>query len=136
MKKSPVSLLLLLALGGCNTTTNSSPGGLQPVDHGIPTLQAGVYEPENVSVKPIPTRQRRPAYPFELRRAGIAGEGVISFIVRFDGSVTDVAIVRASDVRFGSSAAECVSEWQFRPALVNGKPVDCRMMVPILFRLN
>jgi protein TonB len=66
--------------------------------------------------------------------AGVGGDATILFTVKADGSMTDAMIVKASDIRFGDAAREAVLEWRFRPALLKGKPVDCRLMVPIKFK--
>lgn len=130
-------LLAVVAVSGCNTpTTQAPPLSQQAVENRIPDKPAGLYDPNELSSQPIPVSQRRPVYPFELRRRGISGEAVVVFVVRTDGSVSDAAIVKASDIRFGQAAVDCVSQWRFRPGIKDGTPVNCRMMVPIYFTLN
>ncbi len=87
-------------------------------------------------VGPLPRFQARPAYPFEMRRAGIAGEVVVGFIITTDGDVEGAHAVRSSRKEFEKSAVECVQKWKFKPATKNGKPVAVEMMVPIVFSLN
>ena len=109
---------------------------LRPVENPMPPNPPGVYDVSKVTVSPVPTFQARPRYPSDLRRAGSGGEGVVSFIVGIDGTVGDVTIVRATDIRFGESAAEAVLKWRFRPAQLKGAVVRCHMMVPIVFTSN
>lgn len=132
-----LALMAVVGLSGCNTPSASAPPlDLQAVEYKVPPKPAGVYDPSEVTTQPIPVRQRRPIYPFELRRRGISGEAVVLFTVRSDGSVGDVSLVKATDIRFGQAAADCVAQWQFRPAAVQGRTVDCWMMVPIVFTLD
>jgi hypothetical protein len=42
-------------------------------------------------------------------------------------------VVEADDVLFGEAAVSAVRKWRFRPALVKGSPVDCRMTLPFVF---
>jgi TonB family protein len=109
---------------------------LSPVENPFPPNPPGVYDISKVSVTPVPTSQARPRYPMELRKAGIGGEGVVSFIVGTDGVVRDAVITHATDIRFGEAAVEAVLKWRFRPAQLNGTIVGCHMMVPIVFTLN
>ncbi len=85
---------------------------------------------------PVPVRQTRPKYPFEMRRTGTAGEVIVAFRVREDGSVDDVKVDRSSQKEFEQAAMDCVAAWKFRPALLAGKPVAIYLEVPILFTLN
>ncbi|MES2696030.1 MAG: energy transducer TonB [Verrucomicrobiota bacterium] len=126
-------MLALLALAGCATAEKVM---LQPVDNPIAPTPTGVYDISQVKVMPTPTHQSRPRYPFELRKAGISGEAVTIFTVKTDGTVADASTTKATDIRFGEAAVESVLKWRFRPAQVDGVPVNCRMMVPIVFELN
>ena len=105
----------------------------RPIENKIPAAAAGVYDPSKVTVVPVVTQQGVPLHPRDLLEAGVGGDATILFTVKADGGVTDAMIVKASDVRFGDAAREAVLAWRFRPALLKGKPVDCRLMVPIKF---
>lgn len=128
-----VSLLFALLCAGCSTTERLQ---LRPVESPIPKAKPGVYDVSQVDVQPIPTRQSRPRYPVELRKNRIAGESVVIFTIKSDGTVTDASVVRAADVALGESAVEAVLKWRFRPAQIKGQPVDCRLMLPLVFSLN
>ena len=80
--------------------------------------------------------QTAPQYPFVLRKAGIQGEALVEFLIGPDGSVVEAAVLRATDVRFGDAAVDCIKRWRFEPGRVDGKPVTCRMQVPIQFTLQ
>jgi protein TonB len=71
-----------------------------------------------------------------MRRAGIAGEVIVSFRVREDGSVDDVTVVRSSQKEFEQAAMECIAQWKFKPALLAGKPVATYLQLPFTFTLN
>ena len=80
--------------------------------------------------------QARPIYPFGLRRAGMAGEVVLSFLISVEGRVRSAEVVRSSHPGFDEAALEAVLQWTFRPGLKEGKPVETRMRVPIMFQIE
>lgn len=71
-----------------------------------------------------------------LRERGIQGEAHIDFIVGADGRVRNARAIHATHPEFAAAAEECVSRWTFRPGMINGRPVNVHMMMPIVFQLN
>ncbi|HYC72555.1 MAG TPA: energy transducer TonB [Opitutaceae bacterium] len=71
-----------------------------------------------------------PAYPFEMRRAGMAGEVDMMFTVLKDGSVADVKITRSSHREFEEPVRAAVRGWRFRALPDNAgappRPNPCR----------
>lgn len=130
MHPSRLICSVVVAILACGTPHAAE---LKPVANKIPPTPPGVFDLSKVSKAPVPTHQVRPNFPKELLPAGIGGDATILFTVRKDGSVTDVLVVKATDASFGTAASEAVSKWKFRPGLVDGAPVDCRLMVPIKF---
>ena len=85
---------------------------------------------------PVPVRQTRPKYPAAMLRAGISGEVVVGFTVREDGSVGDLRIVRSSQKEFENAAKDCVAQWRWKPAMLEGKAMAIALQIPITFTLN
>jgi len=130
LKGLGLSLIVSAAIAGC---ANPGSVALHPVENQVPPLGSGVYGIKMVDAPPVQTSESRLHYPQELLVNGIGGKAVVLFTVRADGSVTDAAIVKADDIRFGEAAVEAIQKWRFRPAQVNGVPVDCRMTKPFFF---
>jgi len=103
-----------------------------PVDNPVPPLKPGVYRMDAVDVRPVATREVEPDFPPRLGSL-LTGGAVVVFTVRADGKVADAAVVEADYVLFGEAAVSAVRKWRFRPALVKGSPVDCRMRLPFVF---
>ena len=122
-----ISLILLV---GCATK------GDRPVSAEAPPPQEGVYNIDQVSVKPTPIIRIQPRYPFDLQSRRITGEVTAEFVVGVDGHVRDVSVTQATDEQFGQAAADAIRQWTFTPAQMNGQAVDCRMSVPIAFGLG
>jgi len=127
-KQYLVCIFVLLSLFGCTDPTLVS---VQQVNNQLPPLPAGVYESDNVDSVPV-VKDRAPVqYPLSLRASGIQGKALIVFIVRANGCVDTVTVLRATDIRLGQAAADAVSRSTFKPARVKGIPVSCR--APMLF---
>ena len=84
----------------------------------------------------IATHQVRPVYPFESRSAGRAGEVIVSFTIDVRGKVINARAVRSSSKEFEGAAVAAVEKWKYRPAMKNGKTIECDLQVPIVFTLN
>ena len=77
-----------------------------------------------------------PRYPAAARRAGTAGSVVIRGIVRRDGTIDEVEIIKDLPDGLGESAREAVRRWKFRPATYRGEPIDVYYTVTVNFRLQ
>jgi len=77
-----------------------------------------------------------PRYPAAARRAGVEGRVVVRGIVRHDGTIDNVEIIRDLPYGLGDSARQAVSRWRFRPATFNGEPIDVYYTVTVNFRLQ
>jgi protein TonB len=84
---------------------------------------------------PLPAYEVGPQYPDELRAAGVTGEAMVLFTVKADGTVADPKVIESNDRVFGRAAVDALLQWRFRPALVGGHPVDCRVMQSLEFTL-
>ena len=96
----------------------------------IPHPQSGVPE----LTGPVPLRKVDPKYPPELRAAHVDGEVLLYAIIRKDGSVDSIQLMRGIDPQLDANAMEAFAQWKFRPAERNGVPVDLEAIVHIPFR--
>jgi protein TonB len=56
---------------------------------------------------------------------GFKGVTTISFHVEPDGSVKDVVVTKSSGFdALDQVAAECATQWQYKPAMRNGQPIE------------
>jgi TonB family protein len=49
--------------------------------------------------------------------------------------VTDAKVIKPLDKGLDNNAVQTVKTWKFKPAVNAGKPVPCRLMVEVSFRL-
>ena len=98
---------------------------------------AGVYSAVPPGgTQPEETDRVVPRYPMLARRAGIQGPVVVRGIVRRDGTIDDVEVIRDLPYGLGEAAREAVRQWHFRPATYRGEPIDVYYTVTVNFRLQ
>ena len=80
----------------------------------------------------------KPQYTTEAMRAKIQGAVMVGATVQADGTVSDVRVVRSLDSVFGldQAAIRAASQWQFRPASMNGQPVAMAITIELVFTLR
>ena len=81
-------------------------------------------------------RKVDPKYPPELIEQNVQGEVVLYAVIRADGSVDSIQLVRGIDPQLDANAKSALSQWKFRPALKAGVPVDLEAIVYIPFKIR
>jgi TonB family protein len=71
-----------------------------------------------------------------MRWSGINGNVLVGFVVDVHGNVQDPVVLTSNNPGFEDAAIRAVSQWKFKPATVNGKPVNTSLRVPIVFRMG
>jgi len=82
---------------------------------------------------PGPLRKIDPKYPPTLIREHVEGEVVLYAVIRSDGTVDSIQLVRGIDEQLDANAMQALSQWKFRPATKQGTPVDLEAIVHIPF---
>jgi TonB family protein len=77
-----------------------------------------------------------PQYTEEARKAHWKGTVVLEAVIRKDGSCTIVRVVRALGLGLDESAIDALKQWRFRPATLDGTPVDVSLNVEVNFNLK
>jgi protein TonB len=81
-------------------------------------------------------RKVDPKYPPELIEQNVQGEVVLYAVIRSDGSVDSIQLVRGIDRQLDANAKNALSQWKFRPALKNSIPIDLEAIVHIPFKIR
>ena len=82
---------------------------------------------------PAPMRKVDPKYPPTLINEHVEGEVVLYAVIRRDGSVDSIQLVRGIDEQLDKNAMNALSQWRFRPATRQGEPVELEAIVHIPF---
>lgn len=96
----------------------------------------GPYRPGSGVEPPRLLREVRADYTDAARRAGLTGEVLLEIVVRRDGSVGDVRVIRGLGAGLDQRAADAVRQWRFAPARLKGTPVDVIVEVAVEFKLR
>jgi TonB family protein len=96
----------------------------------------GPYRPGSGIDPPRLLREVKADYTEDARRRGIGGEVVMEIVVRRDGSVSDVKVIKGLGYGLDERASQAVRQWRFAPAQKQGTPVDVAVEVSVEFRLR
>jgi periplasmic protein TonB len=96
----------------------------------------GPYHPGSGINPPSLIREVKPDYAEEGRRRGIEGDVDLEIVVRSDGSVGEVKLLRGLGAGLDERAIDAVGQWRFSPATRQGIPVDVVVQVSVEFRLR
>jgi len=107
----------------------SSPTPVEPSTGVYSAVPPGGTQPEEVD-------RVVPRYPSAARRAGVAGAVVVRGIVRRDGTIDNVEVIKDLPHGLGDEARRAVSRWRFRPATYRGEPIDVYYTVTVNFKLQ
>jgi len=80
-------------------------------------------------------RRVEPAYPPLARQTHREGRVELRAIIGTDGSIQSLQIV-ASDPLFDLSAKEAVSQWRYRPTILNGQPVEIDTFITVVYTMQ
>ena len=103
-------------------------------------------DPPKLTPTPAPVREEaridpraklQPPYPAAEERAEVTGSVTVVVTIGTDGRVKDVEKVRAaSDAFYRATEQQALRHWRFKPATVDGRPVESRKTMTVHFRLD
>ena len=93
-------------------------------------------KPKGVLSGPIPQRKVDPKYPQTLIKEKVDGEVILYAIIRKDGTVDSIQLVRGIDPQLDKNSMDALSRWIFRPGARDGQPVDLEAVVHIPFHFR
>jgi periplasmic protein TonB len=76
-----------------------------------------------------------PIFPTLARQTAHEGAVELRAIVATDGSVRSLQFL-AGDPRFYLSARHAVSQWRYKPTVLNGTPVEVDTHITVIYKLN
>jgi TonB family protein len=82
---------------------------------------------------PVPVHKVDPKYPSTLMEARVEGEVILYGVIRQNGTVDSIQLVRGVDEHLDANAMSAFSAWKFEPATREGQPVDLEAIVHIPF---
>jgi TonB family protein len=83
---------------------------------------------------PDPIHKVDPKYPQDLIQEHVQGEVILYGVIRPDGSVDSIQVVRSLDKQLDANSIAAFSQWKFKPATKDGQAVPVEAIVHIPFR--
>ena len=105
----------------------------------VPTKASDVVPPKRIRVAAKVVEANlihdvAPQYPPEAGRARIEGAVVLLAVIGTDGSVKDVRVESGLPI-LAQAAIDAVKQWQYKPYMIDGKPVEVDSRITINFTL-
>jgi protein TonB len=95
-----------------------------------PIYVGGDVQPPEKIVAP------QPQYTEIARKARVQGVVIVQAIINKQGDVTNVKILKGLAMGLDTEAVKAIKQWKFKPATLNGKPVDVYYNLTVNFRLQ
>ena len=127
--------------GGAGTGTGSGIGSGAGAGLGAGSgggTGGGVYQPGNGVTLPRILREVKPAYTSDAMRAKVQGTVLLQCVVRPDGSVADIQVLRSLDsvVGLDQEAMKAARQWRFAPGTRMGQAVPVQITIELTFTLR
>lgn len=81
-------------------------------------------------------KKTAPTYPPDAKQARASGTVVLQALIGRDGRIHDLRVVQAPWPSLAASALWAVSQWQYKPYLLNGEPVEVETTINVIFTLG
>jgi len=96
----------------------------------------GPFRPGSGIEPPSVRHEVKPDYTEEARQRNMRGDVLLEIVVKRDGTVGNVRVLRGLGYGLDERAVEAVKQWAFNPATRKGVPVDVLVEVAMEFRLR
>jgi len=125
--------------GGIGTGTGGGVGpgkggGVGPGEGG--GIGGGVFRVGGGVSAPSIVYRVEPTYSEEARKAKYQGVVVLSAIVRRDGTIEILKVIRGLGLGLDENAISALKQWKFRPGMKNGVAVDVALNIEVNFSLR
>jgi protein TonB len=124
--------------GGSNTLEalmSNEPSRTVAVAAPEPSAPSGPLRVSSTALESRLIRRIEPHYPDMARRSGLNGSVSLRVLISTDGSVRQVTVLEGPSV-LAAAAREAVSQWRYRPYLVDGKPTEVETDMAIKFTIH
>jgi len=112
-----------------------------------PTRLATIIEPprhQPIITTPVrrearidPRSELKPPYPASEQRMGTEGQVTIRVLIGADGRVKSAEKMRATnDVFYQATVRHALRNWRFKPATLDGRPIESSKVMTLHFELN
>ena len=134
---APVAIVAGDAKPAAPEADGSGPGVGPGVDDGTGGgVGGGPFRPGSGIEPPRLLREVKAQYTDDARKKGVTGDVLLEIVIKSDGSVGDVKVLRGLGSGLDERAVTAVRNWRFAPARRLGAPVDVIVEVEVEFSLR
>ncbi|HET9363700.1 MAG TPA: TonB family protein [Candidatus Angelobacter sp.] len=76
----------------------------------------------------------QPEYPEAARKNNISGDVLLKVLIGQEGRIAELTLV-SGDPLLAESAIKAVKQWEYRPYILNGKPVEVETTIKVQFHM-
>jgi len=77
-----------------------------------------------------------PVYPADAKESHVSGTVLLQAIIGRDGAIHDLKVIQAPWPSLAASALQAVSQWKYKPYVLNGEPVEVDTTVNVIYTLD
>lgn len=136
-------MLMFIAIGTIHIEAKVNAGGssgslpVLEIQSQIESLFSTAYNLVDVDEYPAFIEQSLPNYPQTAFKQKIEGRVVVRLVIDNEGYPREPEIYKAEpEGYFEEAALESVAKFRFRPAVKDGKNVDCIARIPVVFSIS
>lgn len=96
----------------------------------------GAQRIDSTMIPPRVITRVEPVYPEMAKKSGLSGVVILELIIKEDGSVSDVRVVKPLPLGLDQAALDAVRQWTFKPAMKDGQPIEVLFNITINFKLD
>jgi periplasmic protein TonB len=138
LRAAGLSVTALAAPGGDGSGSTAGRGRGVGVGPGEKSGFDGALPTGGDVTAPVLLKRVDPRYTSEAMVTKVTGDVVLEAVVRADGTVGAVRLVKSLDARYGldKAAIEAAKQWVFSPGKRRGQAVDVIVTLILEFRLH
>jgi protein TonB len=126
----PVRMELAFTLPGFAPPPSSQITAPSPATGMRPITVGGAVQAANL------VKQVRPVYPPEARAVRVSGTVKFNARIGTDGKVAQLEVLPGAHPLLRQAAEDAVSQWEYKPTLLNGEPIEVLTQIDVNFTLN
>jgi len=115
-------------MGGIVSATNAAVPKFVPVTPQRVRISQGV-------TRGLLVQKVEPQYPTLARAARVQGDVVLSAVIDTNGQITNLQLVSGHPMLVPAAIA-AVTQWRYKPYLLNGQPVEVETTITVIFSLS
>ncbi|MGA1982109.1 MAG: energy transducer TonB [Acidobacteriaceae bacterium] len=120
-------------------TTRLTAESIDPSQFQVQPDMTPVTEPVEISsgdLSRLTLSQNAPTYPLDAKERHASGKVVFDAMIGKDGHVLSLQQTGQADSALAESAKKAVSQWLYRPYLINGIPVEVKATINVNFNFG